>query len=67
MEAVSKGRCCTGGGWKSSHFESKLVTAGPLERGFKAKVKFDASMPDNYDFDEPELEGDIAVDKDARR
>ena len=37
------------------------------ERGFKAKVKFDASMPDNYDFDEPELEGDIAVDKEVRR
>ena len=37
------------------------------ERGSKAKVKFDASMPDDYDFDEPELEGDIAVDKDVRR
>ena len=24
-------------------------------------------MPDNYDFDEPELEGDVAVDKDIRR
>ena len=37
------------------------------ERGFKATTKFDASMPDNYRWDEPELEGDIAVDNDARR
>ena len=37
------------------------------ERVFKAKVRFDASMPDNYDFDEPELEGDIAVDEDVLR
>ena len=37
------------------------------ERGFEAKVKFDASMLNNYDFDEPEFEGDIAVDKEVRR
>ena len=37
------------------------------ERGFKAKAKFDASMPDNYSWDEPELEGDIAVDKDITK
>ena len=37
------------------------------ERGFKAKTKFDASMPDNYCWEEPELEGDIAIDKDVRR
>ena len=37
------------------------------ERGFKAKTKFDASMPDNYCWEEPELEGDIAIDKDVRK
>ena len=37
------------------------------ERGFKAKTRFDASMPNNYCWDKPELEGDIAVDKDIRR
>ena len=37
------------------------------ERGFKAETRFDASMPDNYRWDEPELEGDIAIDKDIKR
>ena len=51
-----------------SHVISRArLSRSDHERGSMVRVKFDATMPDNYRWDEPELEGDIAVDKDTRR
>ena len=65
MEALPKRRCCTIGGRQSRHLEGKLVTEGPRAR-VQGEGEVRCEYAEQVRFYEPELEGDIALDKEVR-